>query len=113
MAPDAEHLDWLHNRTPGLRRWWVSWYADDPSFEYHGPWWVSGSELNGPIDNITSVPIIVAAVLAPSREEAVGVIVEAHDNQTVDRWRFESERPEDWSPFSDRFRRADWMQWPE
>jgi len=26
-------------------------------------------------------------------------------------WRFVEERPDDWSPFSDRFPQADWMEW--
>ncbi len=26
-------------------------------------------------------------------------------------WRFVEERPDDWSPFGDRFPKADWMQW--
>jgi hypothetical protein len=52
--------------------------------------------------------------LADSADEARGVIVEAHDSPlpSID-WRFADERGSDWSPFTDRFPRAAWMQWPE
>lgn len=88
-------------------RWWVSWYADDKGFEYHGPWWITGHEIGG-------AATIVAAVLANSLEEAKAVIVAAHDKENVElRWRFVEDRPGDWAPFGERFPRGDWMKWPE
>lgn len=87
-------------------RWWVSWYGAG-GFEYHGPWWITGHDLQG--DRAT----ICAAVLASSEADARRVISEAHDAPTpAIEWRFTEARPADWSPFGDRFERATWMQWP-
>jgi hypothetical protein len=87
-------------------RWWVSWYGAG-AFEYHGPWWITGSDAEGRAT-------ICAAVLAGSEDEAQRVITEAHDSPLppID-WRFTEQCGPDWSPFSDRFPRAAWMQWPE
>lgn len=92
-----------------MRRWWVSWYADgDTSFEWHGPWWISGHR---PMDRSTA-HTIVAAVVADDADDAKAKIVAAHD-KTVDlEWRFREARNDDWSPFCERFPRADWMRWP-
>ena len=86
--------------------WWVSWYSNG-AFEYHGPWWVSGQRLS---DNAHT---ICAAVRADTEDAARKVITDAHDDPTTTlEWRFVEERPDDWNPFSDRFPRADWVQWP-
>jgi hypothetical protein len=96
---------------PGLRSWWVSWYGIPGvagEFEYHGPWWITGSRGDW--------PTIVAAVQAPTEGAARGVILSSYDSEPADlEWRFVEERPADWDPFdgtSDRFPRADWMRWP-
>ena len=85
-------------------RWWVSWYSAG-ALEYHGPWWISGFEIGGR-------DTIVAAVIAPTEDAARQVIAAAHDEPTVLQWRFVDQREPDWSPFCDRFERADWMTWP-
>lgn len=92
----------------GAHRFWVSWYSVG-AFTYPGPWWISGSDACGALT-------ICAAVLAESKNDAKAVIILAHDEPTVmtsDRWRFVDEQKPDWSPFSDRFPRADWMEWPD
>lgn len=95
---------------PELKNWWVSWYAPAAEskigFEYHGPWWVTGSR--GTQDTV------VAAVQAPTADAARQVIIDTHDaGLTWLEWRFVEEHPADWNPFaSDRFPRADWMRWP-
>lgn len=90
---------------------WVSWYQPvelHKTFEYHGPWWISGETGDG--EQYT----IVAAVMAKDEDDARRVIVSAFDADPGDLvWRFQEERADDWSPFaSDRFPRGDWMQWP-
>ena len=92
-----------------MTNYWVSFWGSDenlPHFEYHGPWWVSGEDAH---DRLS----ICAAVRASSEDEAVDIIERAFDEgYGVDDWRFVSDRSEEWSPFGDRFKKADWMKWP-
>lgn len=90
-----------------MRPFWVSWWGLPGTFELHRPWWVSGERDDG-------LMAICAAVLAPDEFTARLSVQWAHDDKdAVFEWRFVEERPKGWSPFSDRFRRADWMIWPE
>lgn len=86
--------------------YWVSFVMHERiSFELHTPWWRSGYTPDGE-------PIICAAVLAYDEDDAKRAVVAAHDSHVILDWRFVEERPLGWSPFCDRFRRADWMKWP-
>lgn len=90
------------------RRFWVSWYATHGAFEYHGPWWISGQRM---ADDAATV---CAAVIAADEQAAREIIAAAHDKQvdpSMIEWRFVEIKPADWSPFGERFPRADWMQW--
>ena len=100
--------------TPAKARWWVSWYGKHGTFELHSPWWNSGTR-QASIGGGEWDDIFYAAVLANSEDEALKVILDAHDNAGagIVEWRFAHPRPVDWSPFGDRFPRVDWMQWPE
>ncbi len=90
-----------------MSRYWVSWYGDNGIFELHSPWWISGQRCSD--DAYT----FCAAVIADSEEAAQAVIVDAHDDKSIElEWRFCEPRAEDWSPFCDRFQRRDWMVWP-
>jgi len=102
-------------------RFWVSWYASEVLFTWNGPWWVSGAR---PLDDnltLNDLPnrttdkwqdMICAAVIADSEEHAKALIVAAHDKPVELEWRFATARDRSWSPFSERFPKADWMQWP-
>lgn len=93
-----------------VTRWWVRWYGlPEDSFEYEGPWWISG--YAGTED---MTPIFVAAVVADSVEAAQKVIESSYDDGPagVHEWSFVNGRPDDWEPFCDRFPRAKWMKWP-
>lgn len=97
-----------------LRPFWLSWYASAQpltQFEYHGPWWISGSRDEGD-DSVTQ--IVCAAVMATSEKNAQDIIRRAHDEpRAKPEWRGEPQaRAHDWAPFCDRFRRAKWMRWP-
>lgn len=88
--------------------WWVSWLSAG-SFEYFGPWWVSGVEPGG-----RRRSTICAAVVASDERTAREIIRHAHDDVSAGiEWRFVHPRPDDWSPFCDRFERAEWMRWPD
>ncbi len=97
-------------------RFWVSWYETSPkTFEYHGPWWVSGYRFDEqPDGSEVEVPTICAAVAATDEEAAKRVIIEAHDEpRPADlEWRFVSPRGYNWVPFCDRFAGKPWMKWP-
>lgn len=75
-------------------------------FEYHGPWWVSWhTELPAGL-GLT----ICAAVIAENEEGAKRILGDAFDpGYSHEGWRFLDEKPSDWSPYSDRFPRAEWM----
>jgi hypothetical protein len=78
-------------------------------FELNSPWWISGEN--------DDAHIICAAVRARSEDHAKLLIIMSHDVEHVEwasqdiNWRFVEERPDTWSPFSDRFPRAEWMKW--
>ena len=86
-------------------KWWVSWCTDDMAFEIHTPWWITGYDL----DDRCS---ICAAVIAETEEDAKQYIIQCHDNLPEDlNWRFCTEKPKDFNPFTTRFPRAKWMRW--
>lgn len=93
-----------------LKAFWVSWYAPielHKTFEYHGPCWISGETGDG--DAYT----VCAAVMAKDEDDAQRIIASAFDQPPGDLdWRFHEERDAEWSPFSGRFPKADWMLWP-
>lgn len=86
---------------------WVRWTGSpNCDFALASPWWCSGWDGR-------DRPIFVAAVRAPSGEAAMKKIKTAHTRgATMIEWSFVNLRPDDWSPFGDRFPRADWMVWP-
>lgn len=90
-----------------MSRYWVSWYSKHMGeFELHSPWWISGYRCDD------EAQTVCAAVIAEDEQGAMAAIVDAHDDPTVEiEWRFCNERDKDWSPFCDRFPRADWMRW--
>lgn len=95
--------------TKKAKRWWVSWWSgkDDGSFTLHSPWWISGER--GEDDKQS----FCAALIASTPEEAMGAVTDSYDRPHDLEWRFVNERPDDWSPFCDRFKPRKWMQWPE
>lgn len=92
-----------------MTSYWLSWWHDHErqgAFELHWPWWVSGHTMD---DDET----ICAAVRADSGLAAQSMVYHAYDNPQPLKFRFCTEKPADWSPFSERFPRADWMKWRE
>jgi hypothetical protein len=91
-----------------MKRFWLSWYAKGADeFELHSPWWSSGWRTS---DNAET---ICAAIIAQDEADARTQVQQAHTDKSVEiEWRFCNQRPDDWSPFCERFCRADWMIWP-
>jgi hypothetical protein len=93
------------------RNFWVSWYSPDElgSWELHSPWWVSGWAVTETED----VQTICAAIKAKDEDDARTRVLASYDKPPATvAWRFVEERPADWTPFNDRFLKADWMVWP-
>lgn len=89
-----------------MKTFWVSWWHTDAysAFEIHAPWWESGFR------GADSASSLCAAIRAPSEAEAQALVIQSYDTAPVDlEFRFVEERPDDWSPYTDRFRKADWM----
>jgi len=97
-----------------MRSWWMRFYVDAaemPHFEYHGPWWTSGYAPDA--DGNYTRHIICAAVVAASEVDARRVIEGAFDaGHTLAQWDASMLTRPDWTPFSDRFPREEWMRWP-
>jgi hypothetical protein len=93
-----------------MKSYWVSWYHKFDNlgeFELHSPWWFSGSRVSDDADTV------VAAIRADHEEGAKDRVLRSYDVRPDDvEWRFVEERPYEWVPFSGRFPKADWMQWP-
>lgn len=99
-----EHLRYVH----GQRGYWVSWWTTEEMgvFELHSPWWISGELGDG-----TTVSLC-AAVRALSARDAKALILCSYERLPGQiEWRFVEQKADGWSPFSDRFPRAEWMQW--
>lgn len=97
---------------PALRPFWVSWYAphDGTGWTLRSPWWYSGYRSRADDDVDT---ICCGAVMAEDEPGAQAVIRAAHDRPVPNlEFQFTEERPAEWSPYTERFRKADWMQWP-
>lgn len=99
-----------HLPHPRLRSYWCSWSTRE-THELHYPWWVSGTILR---NNSEDATIYCAAVRAESEHDARAIIRTAYvAPPRFLEWRFVDECTDDWSPYSDRFPRADWMpDWP-
>lgn len=100
-----------------MKRFWISWYHTPVmgQFELHSPWWVSGARHVADrlaFDEVREEPTICAAVQADHEEAAKAIVQASYDVPPHEiEWRFCEERPDDWSPFSGRFPKADWMKW--
>lgn len=89
-----------------VKPFWISWWANAGPFTLASPWWISGHR------EVDGAGSICAAVRAPDEEGAKALVRAAHDNPTAQiEWRFVVERSDGWSPFSQRFPRAIWMEW--
>jgi len=93
-----------------MNNYWLSWWHSNQymgAFELHWPWWISG-QGNGDRQSIC------AAIRADSAIDAEMIVHTSYDNEPlVLHVRFCDEQPPSWSPFCERFPRAEWMQWPE
>lgn len=90
-----------------MKNYWVSWNhrEDMGAFEYHGPWWVSG-EGNG------YKTLCAAVQRCEDASEVCAKIMRTYDTHPGELdVRFCDEKPDDWTPFSERFPRAEWMRW--
>ena len=87
---------------------WLSWWHSHEymgAFELHSPWWVSGYGDDGRVS-------ICAAICARNAIDASKKVWCSYDKEPPTlNFRFCEERPPGWSPFSERFPRADWMEW--
>ena len=55
---------------------------------------------------------ICAAIKADSEQEAYLIVRKAYDDPHASlMFRFCVDRPDDWQPFTDRFKRSKWMEW--
>lgn len=97
-----------------MKNFWLSWFGNRCGYELHWPWWISGYRMDGDDETgALDTPSICAAVRAPNEAAAKALIIAAYDEPPGElEWRFCNERPDDWSPFNERFPKADWMQWP-
>lgn len=94
-----------------LRPFWISWYHREgySDYELHWPWWCSGYG--------DGYKTICAAVMAEDEGAAIAIVIDSYlDVSTIpidaDFINLNQEKPAGWSPFNERFQRADWMQWP-
>ncbi len=99
-----------------MTNYWLSWYAnkDDGPFTLHWPWWIGGHRVEFVGDDTRETPSICAAVAADTETDARAAVLYAHDRppERIE-WRFCEARPDDWTPYRDRFPKADWMpEWP-
>ena len=102
-----------------MKNYWVSFWVGPQhgGFELHSPWWISGYRfVDGKMpdddeDEVTESSVC-AGIKAESEEAAQEIVYASFDTRPASLdFRFVEERPDDWSPFSGRFPKADWMTW--
>jgi len=103
-----------------MKNYWVGWYCPVSKMgklELHSPWWISGETMEDNEGNFAYT--ICSAVKAENEDQARLKIIMSFDADQMNwastsiEWRFVTEQPDDWSPYCDRFQKADWMQWPD
>lgn len=90
-----------------LNEYWCRWTStmSVESFEYHGPWWISGYSSYGN-------PTICAAICAESEEEALKAFCSSYDKAPLGLLDFSCDPLKMSDPFTSRFPKRDWMIWP-
>jgi len=88
-----------------LKPYWLSWVATNHDYCIHFPHWSSGEDADGN-------SILCCAVWATSEKKAKGIINNCHFAPNTNlSFRFCEEKPIGWTPFCERFPRANWMIW--
>jgi len=95
-----------------MKPFWCRFYvlsSELASFEYHGPWWISGTTMDEPEQSI-----VCAAVMAGDELGAMKILNASFDEgHEMEFWDGASACEADWEPFSERFpRNESWMKWP-
>lgn len=120
----------------------MSWWGPaGEAFELGYPWWVTGVRRMRHASNAVTFEVcIVAAIVAPTEEEAMDVVEGAYEGARRERsrvllerlstynradaliayargrprfeWRYRRECSAEWSPFSARYPRRPGMRWP-
>jgi len=89
-----------------MKNYWVSWYTNDRRFTLRSPWFVSGYVVG------SGERTICAAIKEESEQQVYLTIRKAYKDPYASlTFRFCVERPDDWQPFTDRFKRSKWMEW--
>jgi hypothetical protein len=87
-----------------MRIYWLSWQSsyDFSDFELHWPWWVSGVG--------DGHKCICSAIFAKDEDAVRQVVYDCYDARPDHiEFRFIEERPDDFSPYCDRFAWNEWM----
>lgn len=95
--------------------YWISWIQtpDMPIFESNIPWWIIDMDDMGGIKiGVDERYTICAAIKAMNEKSAIEEIKSLFDEipQKIS-FKFVTQKEKGWSPFCNRFKRADWMRW--
>lgn len=97
----------IAQQAKGGKRWRASFELLSGDYELHCPNWESGYGRG---------PTVVFVAIAESEDELMEYIEEhcLEEGSSIE-WRFADERPDDYSPYSDRFPKSDelWEVWPD
>lgn len=95
----------FHGDHEPQKNFWISFFCGkDQAFELSSPWYRSGYYDGG--------QTICAAVQARSEREAIDIIFRSFDvTPEFLQVYFIHIKPNEWMPFSEGFKRADWMSW--
>ena len=89
---------------------WVGWWEHmTVGFTLSTPWWQSTFRQ---ISDTELQPMVCAAVMATSANDAKAKILHAHDVPVELDWAFVKEQPRGWVPYTDIFPMRVGMRWP-
>lgn len=98
-----------------MTRFWLSFTAPESAmagFEYHGPWWISGTQMRPDEDRAC----VCMAAIAKNERLVMDLARKSFDDpDSLKEFRFVIERPDDWDALASeggRFPPAEWMRWP-
>ncbi len=89
-----------------MNNFWISWKCGKDVNLFPLPCWVTGFDSEDLI-------VYCAAIQSDSEDWVRGMVEAACDGDDEFDWRFFNQMEKGWTPFCDRFQRADWMLWHE
>ena len=88
-----------------MKKYWISWYhaEDFTPFTLDTAWWVSGEDMN----NRQTICAAIFSDHVALAHQQIQMLYDATPKEIE--FRFCEEKPDEWTPYCERFPKAEWM----